>query len=126
MIPMSEPSRDHSAGPTARLENDHLLRVLGAAVNQAKDSILITTALLDPPGPAIIFANPAFTAMTGYGEAEILGQTPRLFQGPQTDRAMLRRLRETIALGKNFLRGDCQLPQGRQRVLRRVGHLSGA
>jgi PAS domain S-box-containing protein len=40
--------------------------------------------------------------MSGYSRAEILGRTPRILQGPKTDRAMLRRLRDTIAQGENF------------------------
>ncbi len=102
MMPMSESNRVQSAGLAADLDSDQLLRLLGAAVHQAKDAILITTAELDPPGPVIIFVNPAFTTMTGYRESEILGQTPRLFQGEKTDRPMLKRLRETIARGENF------------------------
>jgi PAS domain S-box-containing protein len=99
---MPGPNRDHATGVETGLNNDQLLRLLGAAVNQAKDAILITTAELDPPGPAVIFVNPAFTAMTGYSQGEILGRTPRILQGPKTDRTMLQRLRETIARGENF------------------------
>jgi PAS domain S-box-containing protein len=79
-----------------------MLRLLDAAVQQARESILITTANLDPPGPEIIFINPAFTHMTGFQPSEILGKTPRILQGPKTDRAMLKRLRDTIGRGENF------------------------
>ncbi len=85
-----------------RLDEAQLLRLLDTAVAQAKESIMITTADLDPPGPQVIFVNPAFTEMTGYSRSEILGKTPRLLQGPKTDRRMLRRLRETITRGENF------------------------
>jgi PAS domain S-box-containing protein len=85
-----------------RLDEAQLLRLLDTAVAQAKESIMITTADLDPPGPQVIFVNPAFTEMTGYSRSEILGKTPRLLQGPKTDRQMLRRLRETITRGENF------------------------
>jgi PAS domain S-box-containing protein len=99
---MSGPNRAPASGLETGLNSDQLLRLLGAAVDQAKDAILITTAELDPPGPAVIFVNPAFTAMSGYSQSEILGRTPRILQGPKTDRTMLQRLRETIARGENF------------------------
>ena len=77
-------------------------RLLGSAVQQAKESIIITDAQLDLPGPAIIFVNPAFTTMTGYTSEEVIGKTPRLLQGPRTDKTVLRRLRETLQKGEVF------------------------
>jgi PAS domain S-box-containing protein len=78
------------------------IQLLKAAVLQSSESILITDALLDEPGPRIIFTNPAFTAMTGYAAEEVLGRTPRLLQGPATDRAVLRRLRHDLESGGTF------------------------
>ncbi|HTB83190.1 MAG TPA: response regulator [Candidatus Sulfotelmatobacter sp.] len=78
------------------------LRLLGSAVEQAKESIMITGAELDLPGPAVVFVNPAFTKMTGYSEAEIIGKTPRILQGPRTDRAVLDRLRVNLEQGRVF------------------------
>lgn len=76
------------------------LRLLRAAVEASGEAILITSAELDPPGPRIEYANPAFTRMTGYGLDEILGRTPRLLQGPDTDRAVLDRLRTALQAGE--------------------------
>jgi len=78
------------------------LRLLEAAVEHSFDSVVITTADLDPPGPEIIYANPALQAMTGYALEELRGRTPRMLQGPATDRTMLERLRETLAAGQAF------------------------
>ena len=50
----------------------------------------------------MIFINPAFTEMTGYSRSDILGKTPRILQGPKTDRDMLTRLRETISKGGSY------------------------
>jgi PAS domain S-box-containing protein len=83
-----------------RSEESELL--LGSAVRYAKDSILITTGQLDPPGPFIVFVNPAFSQMTGYSPAELIGQTPRILQGPKTDRNLLDQLREHLARGESF------------------------
>jgi len=78
------------------------LRLLESAVAQASDAFTITTSQLDPPGPRIVFANPALTAMTGYALDDLLGQTPRVLQGPHTDRDLLARLRQTIEAGETF------------------------
>lgn len=84
------------------LAAEPLLKLLETAVAQAKEAVLITSAELDPPGPRILFVNPAFCEMTGYSREEILQKTPRVLQGPKTDRAMLRRLRETLDRGEPF------------------------
>lgn len=81
---------------------DVMLRLLNSAVMQSGESILITDAELDEPGPRIVFANPAFTRMTGYAAREVLGRTPRMLAGARTDRATLRRLRETLQRGEQF------------------------
>lgn len=78
------------------------LLLLETAVEQADDAILITTAELDLPGPQIVFINPAFTKMTGYTPAEIIGQTPRILQGEKTDRDVLDRLRGQLGQGEPF------------------------
>ncbi len=89
-------------------DTEHLLApeqlpgLLETAVQQAKEAVLITSAQLDRPGPEILFVNPAFCEMTGYSPAEILHQTPRVLQGPKSDRAMLNRLREALSRGEPF------------------------
>ncbi|GJD49765.1 Blue-light-activated histidine kinase [Methylobacterium crusticola] len=78
------------------------LEVLFAAVEASGEAILITSAELDEPGPRIEYANPAFTRMAGYAASEILGRTPRLLQGPGTDRAVLDRMRRSLEAGEPF------------------------
>ena len=73
-----------------------------AAIEAAYDSVLITDAQLDPPGPRIIYANPAFCRMTGYARDEILGETPRILQGPDTDPEVIDRLRRDLKAGRHF------------------------
>jgi diguanylate cyclase (GGDEF)-like protein/PAS domain S-box-containing protein len=72
------------------------------AISQAYNAVLITTADLDPPGPEIVYVNPALCEQTGYTEDELIGQTPRILQGAATDRAVLERLRATLSQGKFF------------------------
>lgn len=75
------------------------LRLLRAAVEASGEAILITSAELDEPGPRIEYANPAFTRMTGYAFDEVVGRSPRLLQGPETDRAVLDRVRTALGAG---------------------------
>lgn len=96
------------------LEAEQMLNLLETAVAQAKEAVVITAAVLEPPGPEVLFVNPAFSAMTGYSQEEILHKTPRILQGPKSDRAMLQQLRETLSRGKAFFRRDRQLSQRRQ------------
>ena len=78
------------------------LEHLHASVQQASESMMITDANLDAPGPRITFVNSAFTAMTGYTAEEVLGKTPRLLQGPKTERTVLDRLRHDLTEGRLF------------------------
>jgi PAS domain S-box-containing protein len=81
---------------------EEAIRLLLSAVQQSRDSIIITAADIDLPGPEIVYVNPAFTEMTGYTSEEVLGQTPRLLQGPDTDRELLNDLRQHLVSGEPF------------------------
>lgn len=98
-LPPSE--HDDPAAETLPLRRD-AQRLLQAAVEQTRDAILITDSRLDSPGPHIVYVNPAFVRMTGYAPEEILGLSPRILQGPDTDRAMLDRLHQALAMGEPF------------------------
>lgn len=65
--------------------------------------ILVTDVNLKPPaGPRIIWANRAWVEMTGYDRGELSGKTPRMLQGPKSDRTVLRRLREDLEARRVF------------------------
>lgn len=73
---------------------EHQRSLLESVLAFANDSVLITEAEpIDAPGPRILYANEAFTRTTGYDLADVLGLTPRVLQGPRTDRKVLDRLR---------------------------------
>jgi PAS domain S-box-containing protein len=78
------------------------LRLLKTAIEQSNESVMIMTAQPDPPGPRIVYVNSAFTKMTGYTREEVIGKTPRILDGPKTDRAVLDQLRKDCAAGKVF------------------------
>ncbi|MFC6996046.1 two-component regulator propeller domain-containing protein [Rufibacter roseus] len=82
-------------------EEEERLRLLESVITHANDAVLITEAdLLNEPGPRIIYVNKAFTEMTGYSASEVFGQSPRMLQGPKTDRLTLNRLRNAIENGE--------------------------
>jgi PAS domain S-box-containing protein len=66
------------------------------------ESVLITDATLDEPGPFIIYVNPAFERMTGWKKEEVLGKSPRILQGPNTERGIFQNLKETIYRGETW------------------------
>jgi PAS domain S-box-containing protein len=76
--------------------------LLKSALEQSNESVMIMTAQLDPPGQRIVYVNSAFTKMTGYAREEVIGKTPRIMDGPKTDRAVLDQLRKDCAAGKVF------------------------
>jgi PAS domain S-box-containing protein len=78
------------------------LRLLQAAIQQSTESVMITTASLEKPGPEIVFVNPAFTRLTGYTAADAVGKTPRILQGKKTERAVLDRVRKDLVGGEGF------------------------
>ena len=79
--------------------NNPLLQV---AVEQSFNAVMVTSADLDGTGPLIEYCNAALCAMTGYSAHELIGQSPRMLQGPQTDPLVLRRLRECLHAGRYF------------------------
>ncbi len=80
------------------LPHQALIEVL----NQTKVSVLITDAELEEPGPRIVYVNPGFTKMTGYQKSEVIGKTPRILQGPDTERYVIERLKKSLVNGEKF------------------------
>jgi PAS domain S-box-containing protein len=80
----------------------HLLSILRKVVEDASEAIVVTEAELQEPGPRIVWVNPAFTEITGYERSEVVGQTPRILQGPKTESVVLRRLRKRLEARERF------------------------
>ncbi|WP_052334341.1 PAS domain S-box protein [Kamptonema formosum] len=82
---------------TERKQTEERLRLLESAVVNANDAIVITEAEpVSEPGPRIIYVNDAFTRMTGHTRQDVLGKSPRLLQGPKSDRAALDKIRTAL------------------------------
>jgi diguanylate cyclase (GGDEF)-like protein/PAS domain S-box-containing protein len=68
------------------------LAIAAKVFEQSGEGILITDAK-----PSIIMLNQAFTAITGYSEAEALGQNPRILASGRHDQAFYRAMWKAIA-----------------------------
>ena len=88
---------------TAQRLAEQETRLLALALANSNDAVLITDAQLAAPGPHIVYANPAFTAMTGYATHEVLGRSPRILQGLDTSPTVLQTLRDCLRSGTNFV-----------------------
>jgi PAS domain S-box-containing protein len=82
---------------TKKKEEEHRLKLFESVITNTKDAVLITEAEpFDHPGPRILYVNEAFTKMTGYTSDEVIGKTPRILQGPNSNREELARLSRAI------------------------------
>ncbi len=71
--------------------------LLSACVERLNDIVMITEASpIDAPGPRIIYVNSAFEKVTGYSRDEVIGKSPRLLQGPETDKTELQKVRAAL------------------------------
>jgi PAS domain S-box-containing protein len=78
---------------TAKIEKDHQLKLFESVITNTKDAILITDA--EPSegiGHKIIYVNEAFTKMTGYDAEEVIGKSPKMLQGPNSNKEELVKL----------------------------------
>lgn len=70
--------------------------LLASALHFLEDAVVITKSQITDLGTEIVYVNPAFTRMTGYGLQEVLGKTPKILQGPKTDQSVLADLRRKL------------------------------
>ncbi len=116
----------HLRDVTARHRSQEQLRLLESSIARLNDIVIITEAgPFNSPGPRIVFVNEAFERRTGYSSEEVLGRTPRLLQGPDTQRRELDRIRAAhgaVAAGPG---GPDQLQEERRSLLGRPGGLAG-
>lgn len=89
----SHPTRVNDSSTGDISGSDH--NIFFAAVETTRMPMIVT----DPKRPdnPIIFANNAFIDMTGYSRDEIVGSNCRFLQGPETDPAAVKQVREAIA-----------------------------
>lgn len=74
---------------------ERLAKLQAAALASAANAIVIT----DPDG-AITWVNPAFTSLTGYEAAEVVGQSPRILNSGRHGTDFFKNLWDTIRSGR--------------------------
>ncbi len=75
---------------TSQHQTQSRIRLLESCIQSLQDVVLITHASpRGKPGPFISYVNDAFERFTGFTRAEVIGQTPRILQGPETSRTTL-------------------------------------
>jgi PAS domain S-box-containing protein len=66
-------------------------RLSQAVLDSNNDSVLVTNAAQE-----IVYVNPRFSETFGYAPSEVMGQTPRMLQGPMTQRDRLDRIKDAL------------------------------
>lgn len=79
------------------------LQLFAEAVSHLGEGVMITNDHLDWPGPYIVFVNEAMCRITGYTTEELIGKSPRILQGDDTERATLDRVKTELAANRSSL-----------------------
>lgn len=77
------------------------LKSIFQAFDFAIEPIAITDANLKG-GVKFIYVNPSFLKETGYTKEELLGESPKILQGPKSNRDMLLKLKESLLRDEDF------------------------
>lgn len=67
-------------------------------VQNAQDMIIVTEAqsTKGPLSPKMVYVNQAICKLSGYSREELIGETPRIFQGALTNKEAIHRIREAL------------------------------
>ena len=99
---IGEPSTKPALNPSSALIDR--LRALGGPLFDAIGRSGMAVTVTGPVGEdyAVVYSNAAFTALTGYDMAEIVGHNMRFLQGPETDPATVRQIHDALAAGREI------------------------
>ena len=82
---------------TRKKKEDVRLKLLESVITNATDAVLIAEIGTAPSNElAIVYANEAFTRMTGYSQEELLKKSPNILQGDKTSQAEIDRLAQAF------------------------------
>jgi len=79
--------------------NDGMFKTLLESFEYSLDSIVITSL---SPQEHFLYVNQAFKLKTGYTESELVGKSPRILQGPKTNRKILDELKSKLKSNEHF------------------------
>ncbi len=72
------------------------LKLLESVITNTTDSVIITEPDAKTGEQIIVFVNDPFIKMTGYSIEELIGNSPKMFQGINSDRKELDKIRKAI------------------------------
>ncbi|MBI2397842.1 MAG: EAL domain-containing protein [Xanthomonadales bacterium] len=81
-----------------RLRSQKQMMLLQRAIEASTDGIVLVDALAAQQ--PLVYVNPAFERITGYGSAEVLGRNCRFLQGTDREQPPLRELATALAAGQ--------------------------
>jgi diguanylate cyclase (GGDEF)-like protein/PAS domain S-box-containing protein len=90
------PAFVHPAGDVDRSQD--AVFSAGEVLDCLSDGVIAT----DASDGSIVYVNRAACEITGYAPEELLGHSPRMLQGEDTDLGVMRRLRDDLAAGRPF------------------------
>src|SRR5262249_915123 len=84
------------AAPEASEPERAELGVLRALAHHLSDAIVLSRTTPDDPVLRIAYVNDAFCRLTGFEAADVLGASPAVLAGPETDLDALRRIESAL------------------------------
>ncbi len=77
-------------------------KILLKAIQTTREMVVVTNAPEQFGQEEIVFVNKAFESVTQYSKQEVLGRSPSLLQGPDTDPEVIDRLVKNLEKGEHF------------------------
>lgn len=82
---------------TERKKEETRLKLLESVILNTNDAVVITEIMSNGPlKNSIIFVNQSYCNMTGYSLEEVLGKSPSILQGTNTDRDILKNVKASM------------------------------
>ncbi|WP_158857016.1 PAS domain S-box protein [Lunatibacter salilacus] len=82
---------------TQKKQEEQRLKLMEKVITNTNDSIVITNAVSDSEnGHQILYINEAFSRVTGYTPEEIIGKSPSVLEGPNTNKEDIQKLNQAF------------------------------
>lgn len=75
---------------------------IASSLDEFDVPILITDANFENNGPFIVYCNKGFEKVSGYSKEELIGKSPRILQGVNTDSATIQKLKHDVQQKGHF------------------------